>query len=177
MGHLRSPMLAWRPSWRQGTTPAPAGREKYAYEFSYSILLSRLGRTRIEIRRRCCESSRALVEDAWMPRPLRRGTSCTSCLSRRGRDRCDRLSRRRGRVWALRPACYRSETAFAFLGGAACARFLRERIARDRAAPAAFARVVRRAAQPQQQVALPDAPKRGIAQLRYRCDSSAHRKE
>ena len=72
-----------------------------------------------------------------MPRPLGRGTSCTSCLSRKGRDRCGRLLRRRGRASEPRRACCRSETAFAFPGGAACVRFLQAKIARDRAARAA----------------------------------------
>ena len=98
----------------------------------------------MKIRRRSPEKFQSA--SGAMPRPFGRGTFCISCRSRKGRDRCGRLSRRRERAWELRPACCRSEIAFAVPGGAACVRFLQAKIARDRAAPAVSARILQRAA-------------------------------
>src|SRR6266852_5531097 len=47
-----------------------------------------------------------------------RGIFCIFCRSRRGRDRCGQLLRRRGQAWALRLALGRSDTANLFVGGA-----------------------------------------------------------
>src|SRR5712671_4012251 len=52
----------------------------------------------------------------------RRGISCISCRSRRDRDRCGLLWRRRGRAWALPLAPGRSDTADLFAGAAGGAR-------------------------------------------------------